>query len=135
MYNDELYNIANSVSKLWKSCDLGDTGTIESFWEKVKDVSEFTFVISILRQFKTLVTIINILIMETREITFGDINILDTNFKAYRAIYECTLLAYSEVRNLGVDEADISEIKSHFDQSIKAVQNYMVRSLPNLGIR
>lgn len=122
-----LYEMAKSVSKLWKSCDLGGIKSINVFIEKIQDIPEFTFIKSILDDFKELVKGIKHLI-KTKNIMFADLVVLEKHFVVYQAICDCTVLAFSEAENLVITETNIVELMSSFDQCIKMIQNYMIRS-------
>ena len=119
-------NIWNAFKK-WEGVDEGPT--IEMFEKRVQNIPEFhQFVGDVLNSFKQFVKVTGQLIKE-KNITYDDLDVLDTHYDVYEAMSQCISNIFNEVDIISREE--LSDLKKCYDDYVDEIKKLLVRSPKN----
>ena len=132
-YNSVISPMAISFQNIWNAFKrregVNKEPTIDMFTTRVENIPEFhQFVHDVLNSFKQFVKVTGQLIKK-KNITYDDLDALDTHYDVYEPMSQCISNIFSEVDIISKEE--LSDLKKCYDDYVDEIKKSLVRSPKN----
>ena len=132
-YSSVINAMSNSFQNIWNAFKkiegINEEPTIEMFKKRVENIPEFLqFVNGILNSFKDFANITGQVIKE-KNITYDNLDALDTYYDVYDAISQCVSKVFSEI--IIILKEELSDLKKCYDDCVTGIKKLLVRSPKN----